>query len=114
MIFLFVWFTNYNNKIKVKPRENLENGATVKNKAKGDVYVPPYVMKYIMDYIVEEMVDVDTNFLFINLQGEHKGQPMKPITIQKLVKHRGSTLNSKDTTPIFTVDISLQRTTVLQ
>lgn len=85
----------YNNKIKVKPRENLENGATVKNKAKGDLYVPPYVMKYITDYLIEEMVDVDTNFLFVNLQGEHKGQPMKPITIQKLFNRLGNKVGIK-------------------
>ncbi|GAA0504345.1 tyrosine-type recombinase/integrase [Salinibacillus aidingensis] len=74
----------FNNKIKIQPRENLENGATVKNKAKGELYVPPYVMKYITDYIVEELVDVDTNFLFVNLRGKNKGHPMKSITIQKL------------------------------
>lgn len=74
----------FNNKIKVKPRENLENGATVKNKAKGELYVPPYVMKYITDYIVEELVDIDTNYLFVNLRGKNKGKPMKPITVQKL------------------------------
>lgn len=74
----------FNNKIKIQPRENLENGASVKNKAKGELYVPPYVMKYITDYIVEELVDLDTNFLFVNLEGKNKGKPMKPITIQKL------------------------------
>ena len=74
----------FNNKIKIQPRMNLENGATVKNKAKGELYVPPYVMKYITDYIVEELVDIDTNFLFVNLRGKNKGKPMRPITIQKL------------------------------
>lgn len=76
----------FNNKIKVQPRENLENGATVKNMAAGELYVPPYVMKYITDYIVEELVDLDTNFLFVNLQGKNKGKPMQPITVQKLFK----------------------------
>lgn len=74
----------YNNKIYIRPRNTLENGVTVKNKAKGDLYVPDYVMRYIADYIVEELVDVDTNFLFVNLRGENKGKPMKSITVQKL------------------------------
>lgn len=74
----------FNNKIKIVPRKNLENHVFVKNQAKGELYVPPYVMKYITDYIVEELVEVDTNYLFVNLQGENKGKAMKPITIQKL------------------------------
>jgi len=41
-------------------------------------------MKYITDYIVDELVDYDTDYLFVNLQGKNKGEPMKPITIQKL------------------------------
>lgn len=74
----------FNNKIKIVPRKNLKNGVSVKNQAEGEVYVPPYVMRFITDYIVEELVDIDTNFLFVNLHGKNKGKPMKPITVQKL------------------------------
>lgn len=74
----------FNNKIKIVPRRNLENHVSVKNHANGELYVPPYVMKYITDYIVEELVELDTNFLFVNMQGKNKGKAIKPITIQKL------------------------------
>lgn len=74
----------YNNKVFIRPRSGLENGVSVKNKSKGEVYVPPYVMKFITDYIVDELTDVDTNFLFVNLNGKNKGKSMRPITIQKL------------------------------
>lgn len=74
----------YNNKIFIRPRSGLENGVSVKNKSKGEVYVPPYVMKFITDYIVDELTDVDTNILFVNLNGKNKEKAIRPITIQKL------------------------------
>ena len=85
----------YNNRIYIKPRNGLENGVSVKNHSQGDVYVPPYVMRYITNYIIEELTDLDTNYLFVNLHGENKGKPMKPITVQKLFERLSKDIDVK-------------------
>lgn len=71
-------------KVNIVPRENLENGARVKNQAKGSVFIPDYVIDLISDYILDDLDQFDTNFLFVNFKGKNKSKPMKAITVQKL------------------------------
>lgn len=83
----------WDNKITIVPRENLENGARVKNQAKEIVFLPDYVMDLLSDYILNELDKYDTDFLLINLNGKNKGIPMKAITVQKLFERFSKNLN---------------------
>lgn len=83
----------WNSKVNIVPRENLENGARVKNQAKGSIFMPDYVMDLLLEYITKDLEEYDTNFLFVNLNGKNKGKPMKAITVQKLFERFSKSLN---------------------
>lgn len=83
----------WDNKILITPRENLENGARVKNQAKGTIFLPDYVMDLLSDYILNELDEYDTDFLLVNLRGKNKGKPMKHITVQKLFERFSKSLD---------------------
>jgi len=85
----------WDNKINIVPRDDLENGVRVKNQAKGYVYVPPYFMKLFSDYVIEEYGNTDSNYVFINLRGKTKGEPLKPITVHKLFDRLGKKIGKK-------------------
>lgn len=70
--------------IKIVPRENNENMAVVKNHAKGIIKIPDYVIDMIIKYINGDILEYDSNFLFLNLYGKNKGRPLRDITVQKL------------------------------
>ena len=74
----------WNNRINIVARENLENDARVKNHAEGHILMPDYVMDLIQDYILEDLDKYDTNYLFVNLQGIHKGRALDVGTVEKL------------------------------
>lgn len=69
---------------EIVPRDNNENGARVKNYAAGIIKLPPYVIDMILNYINSDVLEYDSNFIFLNLYGKNKGTPIKVITIQKL------------------------------
>jgi integrase/recombinase XerD len=73
----------WDNKLRITPRENLENGARVKWQSEGDVYLPPYVMKLYLTYLEKERKNCASEFVFVNLHGKNIGSPMKHSTVQK-------------------------------
>lgn len=74
----------WDNKIKIVARENKENGASVKNKAEGEIIIPSYICDLYIKYMQEEYIDNKEGYIFINLKGPNKGYAMKAITVQKL------------------------------
>lgn len=72
------------NTIDIVARENNENGARVKEYAEGKVYLPDYVVDLLLDYINEDIVEYESNFLFLNLYGKHRGTPMRDSNAEKL------------------------------
>lgn len=70
--------------IRITPRENNENGARVKNKAGGIVKLPPYVVDLLIDYINNDILDYDSDFLFLVLNGPTAGNPLSVSTVEKL------------------------------
>jgi integrase/recombinase XerD len=77
-------FCVWENKIKIVARDHLKNGVRVKNEAEGELLIPEYTMKLFCKYISEEFEDIDSDYVFVNLKGRNRGEPMKPITVQKL------------------------------
>lgn len=70
--------------IHIVARENNENKARVKNYSEGIVVIPDYVIDLLLEYITIDLVEHDSDFLFINLYGRGKGAPLKVITVEKL------------------------------
>lgn len=74
----------WDNKLKIVARDNKENGASVKNKAEGEIIIPSYICDLYIKYLQEEYIDNKEEYIFINLKGPNKGTAMKAITVQKL------------------------------
>ncbi|MBI6001206.1 tyrosine-type recombinase/integrase [Clostridium perfringens] len=74
------------NIIHIVSRENNENGARVKNHAEGIIKVPNYIVDMILDYINNDILQYDSNFLFLNLRGPNKGSPLKVGSVEDLFK----------------------------
>ncbi len=70
--------------IHIVARDNNENKARVKNYSEGIVVVPDYVIDLLLEYITIDLLEYESDFLFINLYGRGKGSPLKVITVEKL------------------------------
>lgn len=75
----------WENIILVTPRENNINGARVKNYAKGKLRVPPKLALMFIKYL-DQIADVDTDYVFINLKGKTKHEPMNLGNIEEFYK----------------------------
>ena len=70
-------------KISLVSREN-ENGARVKRHSDRSVFLPPNLVKETIDYVTEDLTDLDSDYLFVTLNGKNKGQPMTPASVESL------------------------------
>lgn len=70
--------------VKIVPRENNENGARVKNYAGGMIKLPNYVIDLIIEYLSEDVAEYDSDFLFLTLNGQSKGSPLKIGAVERL------------------------------
>ena len=73
------------NVIKIVARDNNENGARVKNIAEGSIGVPSYVVELLLAYLSEDLEAYNTNYLFVNMEGNTAGKPLKAWTVQKML-----------------------------
>lgn len=66
------------HKIAIKDRGDLINGARLKT-GERDIFVSQELMDLFDDYEYEilDEIEVDTNFVFVKLRGENKGDPME-------------------------------------
>lgn len=87
----------WDNKISVVFRENNENETSVKYRSEGNVYVSSETMGYITDYISNEIDNTNSDYLFINLKKNNKGNAMKVDTVEKLFNRFSKALGKKVT-----------------
>ncbi|EYE87337.1 transposase Tn554 [Fervidicella metallireducens AeB] len=69
---------NNGHKFTLKYRKDLANGARLKT-GERDIFISQELMDLFDDYeykILDEL-EIDTNFVFVKLKGENKGQPME-------------------------------------
>lgn len=71
------------NIIHIVARENNENGARVKRHAEGTIYLPEYAVDLLLEYLNNDLIDYNTDFLFINLYSGTKGYPMDGNTVEQ-------------------------------
>lgn len=86
-------------KIKLVPRENNKNGARIKNYAGGTLFAPPYVINNLTNYVIESCSYNKSGFLFVNQQGENKGEPMSYINVVDLFKRLGKKIGLPEIHP---------------
>lgn len=70
--------------IRIVPRENNENDAFVKNHAGGIIKLPDYVVDLLLDYLTKDIIEYDSDFLFLNLWGPTKELPLKASTVEQM------------------------------
>ena len=69
---------------RIVQRENNENGARVKRSAEGIIKLPDYVVDLAVSYLVNDLMEYDTDFVFINYQGVNTGKAMSFSAAEKL------------------------------
>lgn len=70
--------------LRIVPRENNENGARVKYRAAGEVYLPDYVVRLLVEYLESKEGRDVKDYLFVVLQGPTAGRAMRPDSATKL------------------------------
>ena len=70
--------------LSIVPRENNENRARVKRYAAGTVFMPDYAVDLALDYLNQDILEYDSDFLFLTLHGPTAGQPLKDKNIEHL------------------------------
>ncbi len=83
----FVYDHNNGHMIKLKDRGELINGAKLKT-GERDLLISQDLMDLFDDYMyyVLDELELDTNFVFVKLKGENKGNPMDYQNVSALVK----------------------------
>ena len=88
-----------NNIVHIVARKNNENGARDKRNAVGAIYLPDYVVDLLLDYINDDILEYDSDFLFLNLynRGSGKGNPLKDASVEQLFLRLSKKLGFKVT-----------------
>lgn len=83
----FIYDHNKGHKIKLTDRGELSNGAKLKT-GEREIYVSQELMDLFDDYEYEVLdeLEIDTNFVFVKLRGENKGQPLEYQDVSALFK----------------------------
>lgn len=83
----FIFDHNKGHKIRLTDRGELYNGAKLKT-GEREIYVSQDLMDLFDDYEYEVLdeLEIDTNFVFVKLKGENKGQPLEYQDINALFK----------------------------
>lgn len=83
----FICDYNYGHKIRLVDRGELPNGAKLKT-GKREIYISQELMDLFDDYMYEVLdeLEIDTNFVFVKLKGENKGEPMSYREVSALFK----------------------------
>jgi len=77
---------SWNNEILIRYRDNNENMAYSKSKKDYVVHVSSSLMAIYADYVVQECHDIQSDFVFVNLQSPHRGKPYRYQSVQSLFK----------------------------
>ena len=83
----FIYDHDKGHKIRLTDRGELPNGAKLKT-GEREIYVSQELMDLFDDYEYEVLdeLEIDTNFVFVKLRGENKGQPLEYQDISALFK----------------------------
>lgn len=83
----FIYDHNNGHKIRLVDRGELQNGAKLKT-GEREIYISQELMDLFDDYEYEVLdeLEIDTNFVFVKLRGENKGNPLEYADISSLFK----------------------------
>lgn len=71
--------------IHIVARDDNANRARVKDYDVGDVVYPPYVGEMLTEYLYTDLADIDTDYLFVNLERGVIGSPMTYSNARKSI-----------------------------
>ena len=77
---------SWDNEIIIRYRNDNVNGAYSKSRHEQVVHVSSTLMELYADYVVGECSDIQSDFVFVTLQSQHRGQPYTYHAIQDLFK----------------------------
>lgn len=75
-------FIPWKNQVKVVQHHGANPFARVKNCSEGILDIPEYVMRLFCRYISEEYAGTNYTYVFVNLNGRHRGAPLKTDTVE--------------------------------
>lgn len=83
----FMYDHNKGHKIRLVNRGELSNGAKLKT-GEREIFVSQELMDLFDDYMYEilDELEIDTNFVFVKLKGENRGEPMSYLEVSALFK----------------------------
>lgn len=88
-LFIEDFHCNYNNghKIKLVDRGELPNGSKLKT-GEREIHISQELMDLFDDYMYDVLdeLEIDTNFVFVKLKGENKGQPLSYQDVYSVFK----------------------------
>lgn len=78
---------NKGHRIKLVDRGELENGAKLKT-GEREIHISQELIDLFDDYAYDVLdeLEIDTNFIFVKLKGENKGQPLEYQSVSALFK----------------------------
>ncbi len=88
---------SWDNEIQVVPRINNPNHARAKLSQTNVLTVTQSLMKLYTTYLLSECHDIDSQYVFVCLKGQKRGQPLRYEGVQDLFKRLSKTVNQKVT-----------------
>ncbi len=78
-------FDGRRRQIRIVRREN-ENDAWAKNRKQAHIPITDDVVLLHREYMFEEYMDIDSDYVFVVLEGPTRGHPLSQDTVQKMVR----------------------------
>jgi integrase/recombinase XerD len=88
---------SWDNEIHLVPRTNNPNEARSKSHRLNIIPVSASLMKLYTHYLLAELEDVESNYVFVGLKGQKRGQPLRYTAVQDLFLRLSKAIGSKVT-----------------
>jgi len=75
---------SWNNEIIIRYRDDNENMAYSKSKNEYIVHVSNSILSLYADYVIKECHNLQSDFVFVNLQSRYRGRPLGYSSVQYL------------------------------
>ena len=92
---------SWDNEIHIIPRTDNPNEARAKSNRPNIIPVTPSLMKLYSIYVLSECDEIDSEYVFVCLKGQKRGQALRYTAVQDLFKRFSHALDSKVTPHMF-------------
>ena len=88
---------SWDNEIHLVPRNHNDNGARSKSNKTNILPVSASLMKLYTNYVLTELEEIESDYVFVCLKGQKRGQPLRYTTMQDLFKRLSNAIGYKIT-----------------